>query len=548
MLRIGGSQKNAARQRLIRAMPEWMKPSGAFGIGLQSAFLLSDCIYLKTKSIFSNETLELELHSPLGPNEGLVLVRQVPNDVAQRCGTTLEIRFQLDRFARRWSVPSLQSNDDSVATQLVMSMDPLLDDSFPYDAGIIVDEVLGFGKNSLIGIECEFAPLARERMSLTATSGEAGDWLFLPDAQGHCVAFRYQPHPDVFTGHHSQFLYRGQPFKCDAARFPHVNFEINLLSGTAGTWLSANRDQLTPKAADDIRAVVLSALKQAVEADMTRHSNEPTKQLGNRSDLSLFLHAMALNEGEPWEGFAAQIGDAWKDVSLIGSSIRECFDKSEWLFDTGSDVNDPIVNCDVSVPRHHGSAVTTLALLAWEKEKSGSVRVLSVDDLKCSPNIEDEHPTPPARIDRTLLEIQRKPPILHFSLTRQPCYSDAALAEHLIKAINPFSNCRYLVAIIDERWQRLALRKNVQLYARRLIQPCADAPSTMLLPHLFSGRQAQVTPSQLERLCDRIHPLLADGPTVHEVRDLYRELITYIDDELMAASRHATYWRTARSG
>jgi len=548
MLQIGGSQKNAVRQRLIRAMPEWMKPSGAFGIGLQSAFLLSDCIQIRTKSLFSNETLELELHSPLGPNEGLVLVRRMPNDVAHRYGTTLEIKFGLDRFAKRWSIPDFRRDDGSVATQLVMSMDPLLDETFPFDAGKIVDEVMNFGKNSLIGVACEFSPVARERVFLSTTSESANDWLFLSDANGHCVEFKYQPSSQYFGGRSSEFLYRGQPFKCAAAHFPYVTFEINLLSGAAGTWLSANRDQLTPKAADEISAVVLSALMQAVEADMTRYSDELTKPPAHRTGLSLFLHAMALYEGEPWKGFAAKIGDAWKDVSVIGSSIRECFGKSEWLFDTGADVNrEPIERCDVSIANHDEGAVTTLALLAWEMEKKGSVQLLSVDEMRRSPEIKDEQSEAPAPLNRTLLGIRQKHPVLRFSLTQQPCYSKAAFAEHLIKAISPLSNCRYLVAITDERWQRLALRDDSKFRASWLMQPRSNSPSVMLLPYLFSRDQAQVTPSQLERLCMRMQPLLAGKPTVEEVRHCYEGLIKYIDDDVMATSAYAALWLEARS-
>jgi hypothetical protein len=370
MLRIGGSQKNAERQRLIQKMPEWMKPSGAFGIGLQSAFLLSECIRLKTKSIFSNETLELELHSPLGPNQGLALIRRLPNDVAQSYGTTLEIEFQLDLFAKRWSISGLRNKVGSVADQMVTSMDPLLDEKFYYDAGKIVDEVVAFGRNSLIGVACKFVPLAKEPVLLPVTKKEVGDWLFLPDAHGHCVAFKYQPDRDFHAFHHSYFLYRGQPFKCGGFNFPHVRFQIDLLSGAAGTWLSANRDELRPKAVHDLRAVVLSALTQAVERDMRLYSGEPVEPPVGARNFSLFLNAIAFNEGEPWDKFAAQAGDAWKDVSLKGPSIRECFKKDEWLFAIADDRHE-------ALPEHHGvviggchdQVVINLAMIAWEKEK-----------------------------------------------------------------------------------------------------------------------------------------------------------------------------------
>ncbi|MFC5583358.1 hypothetical protein [Rhodanobacter terrae] len=553
MLRIGGSQKNAARQRLIRAMPEWMKPSGAFGIGLQSAFLLSDCIRLKTKSVFSNETLELEMHSPLGPNEGLVVVRRVPNDVAQAYGTALEMKLRLHRFAQSWQIPAFRRDHDSVAAQLVMSMDPLLDDTFPYDAGKMVDEVVAFGKKSPIRVACEFAPLAGEKKSFLADSlaapEEAGDWRFLPDANGHCVEFRYRPHRDQSASHQSRFLYRGQPFKCNAAYFPNVWFEINLLSGAAGTWLSANRDELAPKAADEIEAVALSALTQAVEADMTRYREESAARPEYWADLSLFLHVMALSEGEPWRGLAAQTGGAWKDVSVIGQSIRTCFDLSDWLLGTGADATSgPVEHCDVSTGSPSGDAVPTLALLAWEREKNGSVQILAVDELNPASASAAGHLGTPAGVEHTMRETRRMNPVLRFSLDPQPYYSDAAFALHLISNARSIGNHRCLVAIRDARWLRLALRKDFQLPATWLIRPCASSPTAMLLPYLFTSGEVQVTPSQLMRLCVRMQPLLAVELTIDEVRHLYEDLITYIDDDLMAASAYAARWRAARSG
>lgn len=548
MLRIGGSQKNASRQRLIRGMPEWMKPSGAFGIGFQSAFLLSDCIRITTKSIFSNETLELELHSPLGPNEGLVLARRMPNDVGQAYGTTLEIRFELDRFAKSWKAPSSLRDDDSVAAKLARSMDPLLDDAFPYDAGRIVDEVVDFGRNSPIRVACSFLPLTKERVTVLGEREAEVGWRFLPNVLGHCVDFRYQPHRDQFMGHHSRFLYRGQRFKCDVVYLPHVIIEINLLSGGAGTWLSANRDRLAPKAEDEIRAVVQEALRQAVEADMRSSGELVSNTPEYLADLSLFLHAMALSTGDPWDRFALQTGDAWKDVEVIGSSIRECFGKSDWLFAKELDANSGLLGlCDASVGGRHAGALLVLALLAWKKEKNGSVQVLSVGDLRQSSSIDAEGSARLAWDAQRSLDTQRRSPVLSFSLRSQPRYSEAAFVEHLVQATNSYQTCRYLVTIEDERWQGLALRNDFQLQAVWLISPCDSGPAVMLLPYLFSNGRAQATESQIARISARIQPLLAEELAIDEIKKIYRDLIAYVDDELIVpASEYYDKWRAAR--
>lgn len=548
MLQIGGSQKNASRQRLIRAMPEWMKPSGAFGIGFQSSFLLSDCVRIITKSIFSNETLELELHSPLGPNEGLVLVRRMPNDVAQAYGTTLEVTFELDRFAKSWKIPSWRSDDDSVAAKMVMSMDPLLDDAFPYDAGRIVDEAVAFGRNSPIRVECSFLPLTGERVSVGGGREPEEGWRFLSDVLEHCVEFRYRPYCDRFIGHDSRFLYRGQPFKCEVVRLPYVLIEINLLSKGAGTWLSANRDQLAPKAQEMINAVVREALRQAVEADLKSYGESVSTPPEYFASMSLFLHSMALSEGGPWEKFASQTGDAWKDVPVIGSSIRQCFEKSEWSIGTELDGNSSVLElCDASIDGRHTDALLLLALLAWKKERNGSVQVLSEDDFVQSRRGDSDGVATLTGVAPQSVEYHRRSPVLRFSLESQPRYSEAAFVEHLVRAANSYYTCRYLVTIEDERWQGLALREEFELQARWLIAPCASGPSVMLLPHLFSNGRAQTTESQIDRLSSRMQPLLAEDLSVDQIKGLYRELIIHIDNEILTNHfRHHEKWHAAR--
>ncbi|WP_445147302.1 HD domain-containing protein [Dyella sp. Tek66A03] len=558
MLRVGGSQTNRARQRLIRKMPEWMKPSGAFGIGLQSAFMLSESIVIETKSIFSNETLKLEMHSPVGPNEGLVLVRRLANDVAREYGTTVEIKLRLDRFARRWQIPAYRR--DTLAASLVTSMDPLLDDTFPYDAGRMADEVMAFGEKSPIRVSCRFVPLAKEAVALSSDlanlSDGPSDWHFVADAHGHCVELRYRPTRDINVSHQSRFLYRGQPFECKSVYFPNVRFDINLLSGSAGTWLSANRDELAPKAAEAIEAVVLSALTQVVNANMEQYRASPSERPGYWPELSLFLNTMALDEGEPWARFAAETGDAWKDVSVMGASIRECFKRDVWHLGTGADhTSGPIEACDVSTGDPGTDVLPTLALVKWKEETNGSVKILAVDEL-ASPVLDEVGPASDAneQFQRTVREQRRMSPVLRFSREAQNLYSDTALAQHLINATRATGNRRYLLAFDEPRWKGLVLKKDVKLHASWLFRPSDRSASVILLPYLFaswgiqSAARVQASPSQLTQLCLRIQPLLAAELAVDEVRRLYETLIAYIDTDFMQKSPYAALWYAAREG
>jgi len=333
-------------------------------------------------------------------------------------------------------------------------------------------------------------------------------------------------------------------------RLPYVLIEINLLSEGAGTWLSANRDQLAPKAQEMINAVVREALRQAVEADMKSCGESISNPPEHFAVMSLFLHTMALSEGGPWEKFASQTGDAWKDVPVIGSSIRQCFEKSDWSIGIEVDGNSAVLElCDVSIDARHTDALLLLALLAWKKERDGSVQVLSEDDFMQSRRGGNDGFASLTGVAQRSLEFQRRSPVLRFSLDPQPRYSEAAFVEHLVQAASSYYTCRYLVTIEDERWQGLALREDFRLQARWLIAPCASGPSVMLLPHLFSNGRAQATESQIDRLSSRMQPLLAEELSVDQIKGLYRDLITHIDSEIFTNySGYHEKWRAARSG
>lgn len=108
---MGGSNRNLRKLKFIKNMPIWMRPSGTFGIGLHSAFLLNKNLpskyqHLKfiTKSIFDHTTLEVRLNSPLGKDDGFCFINQLEPDLSLNYGTTTELYFKTDVIASSFLV------------------------------------------------------------------------------------------------------------------------------------------------------------------------------------------------------------------------------------------------------------------------------------------------------------------------------------------------------------------------------------------------------------------------------------------------------------
>ena len=96
MQKIAGSKNNKEKKKIIAQMPEWMRPSGEFGIGLHSAFLLMKDLPAKhqkitifTKSRLTNESLKIELNSPLFGKAGYCFIEEI--DDLKKFGTKLYI-------------------------------------------------------------------------------------------------------------------------------------------------------------------------------------------------------------------------------------------------------------------------------------------------------------------------------------------------------------------------------------------------------------------------------------------------------------------------
>lgn len=103
MQKISGSKNNIEKQKIIRQMPEWMRPSGEFGIGLHSAFLLmkglpseDQKITIFTKSRLTHESLRIELNSPLSGKSGYCFIEKIKD--LEKYGSKIIISTSINKI------------------------------------------------------------------------------------------------------------------------------------------------------------------------------------------------------------------------------------------------------------------------------------------------------------------------------------------------------------------------------------------------------------------------------------------------------------------
>ncbi|OTG96372.1 ATP-binding protein [Acinetobacter sp. ANC 3832] len=131
MQKVAGSSRNIERQKIINRMPKWMRPSGQFGIGLHSAFLLLKDIEeddQKITIISTNssdyKTYKIELNSPLNAKRGYCFIEE-QKDVKKDIGTTIILKLKKKRRARSYSF-----NSSKLYQFLYADHDPLKEEMF----------------------------------------------------------------------------------------------------------------------------------------------------------------------------------------------------------------------------------------------------------------------------------------------------------------------------------------------------------------------------------------------------------------------------------
>ena len=127
---MGGSDKNIEKKKIINGMPQWMKPSGAFGIGMHSVFLLSrknpeEYQHLRfiTKSIVSNESIYVKLNSPLSKDNGYCFISQLDqNSKYIPYGTRTELFLKTELNFSSDNVTNISKEANSILIELKNSL------------------------------------------------------------------------------------------------------------------------------------------------------------------------------------------------------------------------------------------------------------------------------------------------------------------------------------------------------------------------------------------------------------------------------------------
>lgn len=272
LMNTGSSSKNRKRINLIDDMPLWLRPSGIFGIGFQSIFMLTDQVKLETKNFFTEELQIIELNSPNSVKDGGVLVQNKKTNHKRKPGTSLLFEHKTKAIPERWSIKGEQKN----ASRIAHNYDPFSQESLDIELGKIFDEIFDFTSKSHIPIK-----LFLDGNEIETRSNKSKFKYFEKENSLELNIYSKEKEDKwrIIT------YYKNQKAE-NSLKTMFLGFEINIHKDKASSVLELNRNKIRPEYNTElIKQFFTSSFKVITDNFNELFQNDESKSLG-----SMFLN------------------------------------------------------------------------------------------------------------------------------------------------------------------------------------------------------------------------------------------------------------------
>ncbi|MHC6186654.1 HD domain-containing protein [Acinetobacter sp. X9] len=263
MLEIGSSSQNKDKQRRIREMPKWFRPSGAFGIGLQSAFLISNKFTMTTYSILDNKKLKISFNS----KSKSVVVEKINKNID--FGTEFIIEIDID------SLPiniSYSSSEKFLISKKLREFDFMDEDS-----NLSFIETIKI-HNSINNF------LLKSPISSNLNENMSDEKLYFDIETS--ILFKNIEFNDSSSHNYFKNYFRGQEFKDLHAYFECVDYIADFYHTKSEKFLTYNREKILP----DAHEKALSLLKKGLCNYIEKYFNELDEEQKPFAAFSYIVH------------------------------------------------------------------------------------------------------------------------------------------------------------------------------------------------------------------------------------------------------------------
>ncbi|WP_291066977.1 MULTISPECIES: HD domain-containing protein [unclassified Empedobacter] len=294
LMKTGSSSKNRKKINIVEQMPEWLRPSGIFGIGFQSIFLLTDEVIIETKSFFNEEFQTIELNSPNSIKDGAILIQKKKTDHSIKPGVKLLIKYNTEAVPTRWTIKGEQKN----AMRIAHNYDPFSHESLDINLGMIIDEIFSFEYASMIPINLIIN----------------GDIFDFTEKENNYFKYFDKVNSlelNINLGNNISSYYKNQYVENDFYRLLFLGVEVNFHKDKANDILTLNRNKLKSESSGKLFKQVLDSSFRIITNNFDEiFINQTDKQFG-----SMFLEYY-YNENDELKIFNISKFNQWKQYKL----------------------------------------------------------------------------------------------------------------------------------------------------------------------------------------------------------------------------------------
>lgn len=295
MLQMGGSKKNLKKREIIKQMPVWMKPSGIFGIGLHSVFMLTDEVCIESRSIYTGETLLIRLTSPTSDKEHgnayfRVITESTETDFYPSYGG------ETKRTAKPWDF-SRYGCQLSFVYKTQTTLEYINEADHPWgsfaearsdkDIKELQDAIATFFPSAFI---CGKLKIDNQNESLPIVQSE---YHYIMDEK---LEFRLKNTAVTPRSNKSDYLYRGQMLDEHLDYFYFMKIAVNLLDDEADQILTINRNRLKI----DKRFNVSNRVKNAVVQFFQNEGGNFYKKLSKEEQIEIVAEFKLMEKTPPF--------------------------------------------------------------------------------------------------------------------------------------------------------------------------------------------------------------------------------------------------------
>lgn len=507
MARIGGSKNNKNRRSLIKNMPIWMRPSGIYGIGLQSVFLLTSEIQIETRNIDTGQALSIKLTDPGGAEKGNIYVRYGEKWDINTFGTLMSFIYKSNKKSNQQSF--FVSHGGDYLRNALKNSDILLGDCDDINILKICDEICKFFRISQINGQIDLAEFSIHHLFDQAVDNQY--WYYVPKENLELANVQISDHGLFYV------FYRGQYIN-NLWGFFFVSVTINLLDEYADQVLSLNRNKIRKEIEEDLCQRVRRALQDFFKSDAGRDCFEKFDALQKpllAAEYELQGWERLNNfDGVDWNQAIIFIVEAEKNIRVPINKLVD-YDSILYVEDNRSSPPQVLSDNEQQIIIYSHSYLNGRLYPLISKFLQGKLCITYREES----------------MERQVIVFDKseKPPI---TFEQMQIYCNRLCNKKLRSDLNPFREVipfRETIPCLSE-YKMLALGSKKYFVEEAF--PLDQISFRMLFPLLI--KNDRLTVSNFEKLCGWVFDNRYDASiTLESIQNSYKKFIAWIDEEVM---------------